>query len=86
MLRYRFKWNSYYGFDLYYGKEGSLVLRLWVYKYVPDHSFVWVRTDVKREMVRRWERFNMDKPPQVYFDWVINDMIREYEDHKERDE
>lgn len=85
MLRYRFKWNSNYGFDLFYGKEGSLVIQLWVYKYVPNHSFLWVKTNVTRELTRRFMRFDYSGAPKVYFDWEIGDMIREYEDHKESD-
>ena len=41
-----------------------------------------------RELTRRFARFDYghDGAPKIYFDWEINDMIREYEDHKEKDE
>ena len=86
MLRYRFKWNRYYGFDLFYGKEVSLCIPLWVYKYHPNYDFAWTKTNIMRELTRRFARFDYGGYPKIYFDWQINDMIREYENHKERDE
>lgn len=86
MLRYRFKWNRHYGFDLFYGNEGSFIIQLWSYEYHPYLDFKWVKTNVKREISRRFMRFDYGGAPNIYFDWIIGDMIREYEQHTERDE
>lgn len=78
MLRYRFKWNRNYGFELFYGKEGRLVVGLWTYDWDFRDSYIWRRTKITRELERE---IDYSEYPRVYFDWIIGDMIREYENH-----
>ena len=79
MLRYRFKWNRNYGFELFYGKEGTLVLGLWSYDWDRRNAYIWQRTGIKREISAYDGGYS--EYPRVYFDWIIADMIREYEKH-----
>lgn len=78
MLRYRFKWNRNYGFELFYGKEGNLVIGLWAYDWDMKNSYLWKRTGITREIFREYD---YSEYPRVYFDYIIGDMIREYEKH-----
>lgn len=79
MLRYRFKWNRNYGFELFYGKEGRLVLGLWSYDWDRRNAYIWQRTGITREISAHDGGYS--EYPRVYFDWIIADMIREYEKH-----
>lgn len=79
MLRYRFKWNKYYGFEIFYGKEGALVVGLWVYEWDMKNTFTWRRTGIQHEIVRDYD---FDRYPKVYWDHVIGSLIREYDQKK----
>lgn len=79
MLRYRFKYNHYYGFELFYGNEGRLVIGLWSYDWDYRTTYIWRRTGITRELFPQDDDYS--QYPKVYFDWVINSMIREYEKH-----
>lgn len=78
MLRYRFRWNRHYGFEIFYGKEGRLVIGLWSYEWDCRTTYIWRRTGIKREL---FQEYDYSEYPRVFFDWIIGDMIREYEKH-----